>query len=94
MRTSFNYFGNYSYFIISFATGQTRFRLIDTKFYVSVVPLVTQDNAKLLLQLKLGFKRTIIWNKYRSKVSPERQNQYLHFLIDPIFQGVNRFFVL
>ena len=56
--------------------------------------LSTEDNEKLLEQLKSGFKRTINWNKYQSKVSTERQNQYLDFLIDPAFQGVNRLFVL
>ena len=49
---------------------------------------------KLLQQLKSGFKRTINWNKNEPKVSPERRNQYLNFLIDPSFQGVNRLFVL
>ena len=49
---------------------------------------------KLLEQLKSGFKRTINQNKYQPKASPERQNQYLDFLIDPSFQGVNRIFVL
>ena len=33
-------------------------------------------------------------NKYQPKVSPERPNQYLNFLIDPSFQGVNRLFIL
>ena len=42
-----------------------------------------QDNAKLLEQLKSSFKRTINWNIYQPKVSPERQNQYLDFLTDP-----------
>ena len=50
----------------------------------------TQDNTKLLEQLKSCFKRTINWNNYRPKVSTERQNQYLDFLIDPSFQRVNR----
>ena len=54
----------------------------------------TQDNEKLLEQLKLGFKRTINWNKYQPKVSTQRPNQYLDFLIDPNFQSVSRFFVL
>ena len=40
------------------------------------------------------FKRTINWNRYQPKVSPERANQYLDFLIDTSFQGVNRLFVL
>ena len=45
-------------------------------------------------QLKSGFKITINWNKYESKVTLQQQNQYLDFLIDPNFQGVNRLFVL
>ena len=44
-------------------------------------------------QLRSGCKRTINWNKYQSKVSTERQNQYFDFLIDPGFQGVHRLFV-
>ena len=45
----------------------TRFSLTDRKLYVPVVTLSTQDNAKLLEQLKSGFKRTINWNKHQSK---------------------------
>ena len=44
-------------------------------------------------QLKSSFKRTINWNKYQSKVSIKKI-QYLDYLIDPSFQGVNRLFVL
>ena len=36
----------------------TTFSVTDTKLYVSIVTLSTQDNAKLLQQLKSGFKRT------------------------------------
>ena len=42
----------------------TTFAITDTKRYVLLVTLSTQDNAKLLQQLKSGFKRTINWNKY------------------------------
>ena len=45
-------------------------------------------------QLKSGFKRTIYWNKYQSKVTIQQQNSYLDYLIDPSFQGVNRLFAL
>ena len=48
----------------------------------------------MLEQLRSGFKSTINWNKYQSKISAERQNQNLSFLIDPSFQGVNWLFVL
>ena len=64
------------------------------KLCVPVVTLSTQDNAKLLGQLKFGFKRSINWNKYQIKFSPEIQNQYLDLLIDPSLQGVNRLFDL
>ena len=37
-----------------------------TKHYVSGVTLSSGDNAKLLQQLKSGFKCTINWNKYQS----------------------------
>ena len=40
------------------------FTITDTKPYVPVVTLSNQDNAKLLEQLKSGFKRTTNWNKY------------------------------
>ena len=34
------------------------FAISDTKLYVSVVTLSTQDNGKLLQQMKSNFKRT------------------------------------
>ena len=72
----------------------TKSVITDTKLYVPIVTLSTQDNAKLLEQLKSGFKRTINWNKYQSKVSTEIKKQYLDLLIDPSFQEANRLFVL
>ena len=38
--------------------------ITETNLYVLVVTLSTQDNVKLLPQLKSDFKRTISWNKY------------------------------
>ena len=66
------------------------FSITGTKLYAPVVTSSTQDNAKLLEQLKRTIKRTINWNKYQPKVSTE----YLHFSFDPSFQGVNRLFAL
>ena len=60
----------------------------DTKFYVPVVTLSTQYNVKLLQKLKSGFKRTINWNKYHSKVTAQTQKQHLDYLIDLGFNGV------
>ena len=79
---------------IANSASAERFAITDTKLYVPVVTLSTQDNAKLLQQLKPGFKRTINWNKYQSDPRTYAQNRYLNHLFDPIFQEVNRPFVL
>ena len=46
------------------------FEITETNLYLPVVTLSTQDNAKLLPQLKSGFKRTINWksSKCRNKI--------------------------
>ena len=44
-----------------------RFTITETNLYVLVVTLSSQDNAKLLPQLKSGFKRTTSWSKYLAK---------------------------
>ena len=46
------------------ADQNATFEITETKLYVPVVTLSTQDNSKLLQQLKSGFKRVINWNKY------------------------------
>ena len=55
------------------------FSTTDTILYVLVLTLSTQDNAKLLEQLKSSFKKTINWNKYQPKVSTERIDQCVDF---------------
>ena len=80
--------------VIANSTVAGRFAISDTKFYNAIVTLSTQDNTKLLQQLKFGFKRTINWNKYQSDPKTYAQNKYLNHLVNPSFQGVNRPFVL
>ena len=82
-----------AYCVISEGDRETTFAITDTKLYVPVFNLSTQDNKKLQQQLKSGFRCTINWNKYQSKVAIREPNQYLDYLIDPSFQGVNRLFV-
>ena len=82
--------------VASNADQEITFSITDTKLCVPVVILSFQDHTKLFEQLKLGFKRTINWNKYQykyqykykyqSKKLLERPNQYLDYLIDPSFQ--------
>ena len=55
-------------FVITNSTGEWKFQITETKLYVAVVTLSTQDNMKLLQRLKSGFKRIINWNKYDSSV--------------------------
>ena len=44
--------------------GKGTFTITITKYYVSVVTLSTQDNTKLLQELKSSLKKTVNWNKY------------------------------
>ena len=80
--------------VITNSTGAGTFQIRETKLYVPVVTLSTQDNSKLLQHLKSGFKRVISWNKYLSKPELLRQNPNLNYLVEPSFQGVNRLFDL
>ena len=94
--------------VITLSTCAGRFAITYTKLYVLVKTLSTQDNPKLLQQLKFGFKREINWNKYLSKKFGFKrvinwnkylskllaQNPNLNHFVEPRFQGVNRLFVL
>ena len=66
----------------------------DCKLYITVVTLSKDDEIKLLTNLKSGFTREIIWNKYRSQMTTEAVNNNLNILVDPTFTNVNRLFVL
>ena len=74
-------------------TGAT-LSITDCKSYVPAVTLSKDDETKLLTNLKPGFKREIIWNKYRSQMTTEAVNNNLNILIDPTFTNFNRLFVL
>ena len=76
------------------ANQNATFEITDTKLYVPVVTLSTQDHSKLLQQLNSGFKRVINWNKYLSKPESLAQNTNLDNLVEPSFQGINTLFVL
>ena len=53
-------------------TGAT-LTIKDCKLYVPVVTLSKDDEIKLLTNLKSGFKRLIIWNKYRLQMTLQKQ---------------------
>ena len=58
------------------------------------VTLSKENDTKLVEQLKSGFKRTIKWNKYISKMSIPPPNNSLNYSIDLTFTNINRLFVL
>ena len=65
----------------------------DCKLHIPVLALSKDDEIRLLTNLKAGFTREIIWNKYRSQMTTEAINNNLNILIDPTFTNVNRLFV-
>ena len=72
----------------------SEFQIIDTKLHIPVATLSQENDKKRLEQLKSGFKRTVKWNKYRSQMTYQRNNNNLNYLTDPTFTRVNRLFVL
>ena len=64
--------------------------------YVPVVTLSTKDNESLTKQLDEGFKRSVCWNEYKSKIETKAadDNNVTKFPLDASFQRVNRLFVL
>ena len=85
--------------VITNSTGTGTFEITGTKLHVPLVALSTEDNAKLLRQLKSGLKEVIncridCRRKYVSKPESLRQSADLNHLVEPSFQGINRLFVL
>ena len=61
------------------------FQIKDTKLHIPVVTLAKENDIKLLEKLKSGFKKTIKWNKYRSQMTIQNNNNNLSYLMDPTF---------
>ena len=66
----------------------------DTKLYVPVVTLRSEDNASLLKLLSEESKRSIYWNKYKVILKDHNTNSNTRERIDASFKGVNKLFVL
>ena len=47
---------------------ETTFKITSTKLYVPMVTSSTKDNINLTKQLNEGFKRSVYWNEYKSKI--------------------------
>ena len=70
---------------------ETTFKITSTKLYVPVVTLSTKDNVDLTKQLNEGFKRSVYWNEYKSKIETKtaEKSNLARFSLDASFQGVN-----
>ena len=71
-----------------------KFSVTDCKLYVPVVTLQTEYQNQLYKELKTGISIDFTWSKYRSQMINQIATNNLNFLIDPIFNNVNRLFVL
>ena len=47
---------------------ETIFKITSTKLYVPIVTFSTKNNVNLPKQLNEGFKRSVYWNEYKSKI--------------------------
>ena len=75
---------------------ETTFKITSTKLYAPIVTLSTKDNVNLTKQLNEGFKRSVYWNEFKSKIELKEadKNNLTRFPYDALFQGTNRLFVL
>ena len=84
----------YNNCILSSSGTAATFTITDTKLYVPVVTLKTEDNTKLSKLLSEGFKRPIYWNEYKVILNKNYNgNEYIRKRPDASIQEVNRLFV-
>ena len=55
--------------------GNATFQITKTELYVLVVTSQTSDSFKLTKFLSKGFKRSVFWNEYNSKIQTVTQAQ-------------------
>ena len=79
--------------ILSSAGTAATFTITDTKLYVPVVTLKTEDNAKLSKLLNEGFKISVYWKTYKI-ILKVYDNEHIRERLDASFQGINRLLVL
>ena len=81
--------------VLTSLAGALNFTITDAKFYLPIVTLSIEDNAKFSKMLSEGFKRPVYWNKYN--VTSNRtynQNNHIRELPDWSYKGVKRLLVL
>ena len=80
----------------SSVAGATTLKITSAKFYIPIITLSTKDNVNLTKQLNEGFKRSVYWNEYKSKIETKKEDNdnVTRFPLDAFFQEANRIFVL
>ena len=70
---------------------ETTFKITSAKLYVPIVTLSTENNVNLRKRLNEGFKRSVYWNEYKSKIEIKEAdtNNLKRFPLDASF---NRLF--
>lgn len=79
--------------VITNSTSAGTFPITNTRIYVQVASLSTQDNTKIQ-QLNSRFERKVNWNKYLTKNPNLDPDWNLSYLVSPSYQGLNRLYVL
>ena len=81
--------------ILSSSGDSAKFEITDAKLHVPIVTLSTKDSVNLTKQLSEGFKRSVYWNSYQTKVAKlTEKGKNVYELLNASFQGVRRLFVL
>ena len=81
--------------ILSNVGNSAKFEIIDAKLHVPIVILSTKDSVNLTKQLNEGFKRSVYCNSYETKPAKLlEKGKNLYKLLNALFQGVRRLFVL
>ena len=74
----------------------TTFKVTNTKLYVVIVTLSTEDNVKLTTHINEGFKISVYWNENKAKIGSKKLNKdnYTKVYLGASFQGVKKLFFL
>ena len=80
---------------MSSAGDSAKFSITDAKLHIPIVTLSIKYSASLTKQLKERFKRSAYWNSYETKPAKViEQGKNIYELLNALFQGVKRLFVL
>ena len=84
------------YSVLSSNDQNSVFQIKKGELYIPVVTLNTENYNKLSRLLSEGFEKTVIWNKYKSKIEginiPANNNNFERTTLGTSFQGVSRLF--